>query len=112
MNLEGVSDHILLCHGRSCMRKGAEAVTQAIRETIKEQDTVKTVHTTKTLCNGQCKHGPIVILYPKGEWYRAMTPVLAKQLVLATLHQQFFYHHQLYRYTEERFQRKNDPKEG
>ncbi|MBM7634019.1 (2Fe-2S) ferredoxin domain-containing protein [Geomicrobium sediminis] len=112
MDLEGRSDHFLMCHGKSCTRKGAEAVTNVIRETLAERDPAKTVHTTKTWCNGQCKHGPIVILYPKGTWYRSLTPILAKQLVLATLQQQPFFNHRFYRYTKGRFQKENDPKEG
>ncbi|WP_059104884.1 (2Fe-2S) ferredoxin domain-containing protein [Shouchella shacheensis] len=115
MNLEGVSGHFLLCNGKSCTRKGAEAVTQAVRKTINDHDFTKSIHTTKTWCNGQCKHGPIVISYPKGDWYQAMTPTLAKQLVLAHIQRQPFLNNRLYTYAEEHFKKEekdNTPKEG
>ena len=33
-NLEGTQTHLLLCNGSSCLRKGGEEVTQAVRNEI------------------------------------------------------------------------------
>lgn len=81
MELSGVSKHVLLCNGASCTKKGAEEVTNAIRQEIKDQGLVKEIHTTKTLCNGRCKEGPTVVVYPDGDWYKEMTPDKGHQLI-------------------------------
>ncbi|GGB55654.1 (2Fe-2S) ferredoxin domain-containing protein [Fictibacillus barbaricus] len=81
MELSGVSKHVLLCNGASCTKKGAEEVTNAIRQEIKDQGLLKEIHTTKTLCNGRCKEGPTVIVYPDGDWYKEMTPEKGQQLI-------------------------------
>ncbi|WP_408011491.1 (2Fe-2S) ferredoxin domain-containing protein [Pseudalkalibacillus sp. A8] len=79
--MNGAEKHILLCNGKSCTKNGAEDVTNAIREEIKALGLTKTIHTTKTLCNGQCKRGPTVITYPDGVWYQYMTSESGKELV-------------------------------
>ncbi|RXZ02175.1 (2Fe-2S) ferredoxin domain-containing protein [Fictibacillus sp. S7] len=81
MELSGVSKHVLICNGVSCSKKGAEDVTTAIREEIKNQGLLKTVHTTKTLCNGRCQDGPTVVVYPDGDWYKEMTKELGRILI-------------------------------
>ena len=37
-NLEGTKTHLLLCNGSSCLRKGGEEVTQAVRDEIRYWD--------------------------------------------------------------------------
>lgn len=81
MELSGVTKHILLCNGKSCIRKGAEDVTKAIRSEIKQQDLTKYFHTTVTLCNGRCEDGPTVVVYPEGDWYREMDSDSGRSLV-------------------------------
>lgn len=104
MDLHGMGHHLLLCNGKSCIRNGAEAVTKAIRKDIHDQNLTDTIHTTKTLCNGQCKHGPIVVLYPLGYWYRAMTPELGQTLVKSLGAQGPFKQSLLYSYARKGFQ--------
>ncbi|MFC3882169.1 ferredoxin [Bacillus songklensis] len=67
------SKHILLCNGKSCIRNGADEVTKAIRDEIHRQQASRDIHTTKTLCNGRCEEGPIIIVYPDDGWYGEMT---------------------------------------
>lgn len=80
-NLTGTKHHVFICNGGSCMRKGGEEVTVAIREEIANLSLSCTVHTTRTRCNGRCEDACVVIVYPEGIWYRAVTPELGKQLV-------------------------------
>ncbi|MCP3027774.1 ferredoxin [Halobacillus sp. A5] len=101
MNMEAVSTHLLLCNGKSCMRNGAEEVANVIRQTIVEEHLNRTVHTTKTFCNGQCRYGPIA--YPGGDWYQALTTHAARELVLAEARKQVFQQNLLYRKTHEGF---------
>lgn len=81
MDVENITTHLFLCHGKSCTKNGADEVTQAIRVTINECKLTDTIHTTKTLCNGQCSSGPIVISYPQGNWYGKMTSDVGKELI-------------------------------
>ncbi|MBD1380475.1 (2Fe-2S) ferredoxin domain-containing protein [Metabacillus arenae] len=81
MNLDGVSKHLLICNGKSCVKKGAEEVTDTIRGELNRLDLYKDILTTKTLCNGQCKYGPIAVLYPQGTWYKEMNKTKSEELV-------------------------------
>ncbi|WP_071460708.1 (2Fe-2S) ferredoxin domain-containing protein [Bacillus massilinigeriensis] len=80
-NLSDTKSHILICNGSSCMRKGGEEVTAAIRDEISKLQLDPSVHTTRTRCNGRCKDACIVIQYPEGNWYKAMSPELGRKLV-------------------------------
>jgi (2Fe-2S) ferredoxin len=63
------------------MRKEGEEVTQAIREEISNLDLDTSIHTTRTRCNGRCKDACVVIVYPEGIWYKAVTPELGREIV-------------------------------
>lgn len=76
-----VKKHLFLCNGDSCIRNGAKESTMAIRECIKKLELQKEVHTTRTLCNGRCDDGPIVIIQPDGVWYKQITCDKAEELV-------------------------------
>jgi (2Fe-2S) ferredoxin len=80
-NLNGTKHHVLICNGSSCMRKGGEEATQAIRNEIANLDLDSFIHTTRTRCNGRCKDAPVAIVYPEGTWYKNVTPVVGSQIV-------------------------------
>ncbi|GGB53729.1 (2Fe-2S) ferredoxin domain-containing protein [Fictibacillus barbaricus] len=80
-NLNGTMSHVLICNGSSCMRKGGEEVTQAIRDEIKKQEMDTLVHTTRTRCNGRCKDACIAIIYPEGTWYKVPDEEAARTIV-------------------------------
>jgi (2Fe-2S) ferredoxin len=81
LELQGVYAHLLLCNGKSCIRQGAEEVTKAIRDEIRRQGLNRFVHTTKTMCNGRCQDSCTVVHYPRGNWYKQMTPEKGRELV-------------------------------
>ncbi|HWO96270.1 MAG TPA: (2Fe-2S) ferredoxin domain-containing protein [Bacillus sp. (in: firmicutes)] len=72
---------LFLCNGKSCIRNGAEGVTEAIRDEIRQLNVEHDIRTTKTMCNGKCKEGPIVIVYPDNVWYGEMTQDDGRKLV-------------------------------
>ena len=72
---------LFLCNGKSCIRNGAEDVTKAIRDEIRQLNAEHDIHTTKTLCNGKCKEGPIVIVYPDDVWCGGMTEDVGRKLI-------------------------------
>lgn len=59
------SQHILFCTGDDCDGKGL--MKEARKLLGKDSVGVKR---SKVGCLGACKHGPIVIIYPDGVWYR------------------------------------------
>lgn len=80
-NLSGMKSHLFICNGSSCMRKGAEDITLAIRDEIAELGLDEQIHTTRTRCNGRCKDACIVIAYPQGTWYKASTTEIGREIV-------------------------------
>ncbi|MDR6999765.1 (2Fe-2S) ferredoxin domain-containing protein [Neobacillus niacini] len=80
-NLNGTKHHVLICNGSSCMRKGGEEATQAIRNEITNLDLDSFIHTTRTRCNGRCKDAPVAIVYPDGTWYKDVTPEVGSKIV-------------------------------
>ncbi|KFZ43799.1 2Fe-2S ferredoxin [Anoxybacillus flavithermus] len=80
-NLQGTKHHVLICNGASCMRKGGEEVTQAIRDEIDRLQLHEHVHTTRTRCNGRCEDACVVIVYPEGVWYRTIDEQVARDIV-------------------------------
>ncbi|MCQ6279443.1 ferredoxin [Bacillus sp. EB600] len=80
-NLIGTKHHVFICNGSSCMRKGGEEATQAIRNEITHLDLDTMIHTTRTRCNGRCKDAPVVIVYPEGTWYKEVTQEVGSKIV-------------------------------
>lgn len=80
-DLTVVNKHLFLCNGASCKLLGAEESTIAIRAGIAGCGLSDRVHTTKTLCNGRCKDGPIVIAMPEGVWFKKMDKEKADSFV-------------------------------
>lgn len=80
-NLSETKHHVLICNGSSCMKKGGEEVTQAIREEITKLDLDAKIHTTRTRCNGRCKDACVAIVYPEGTWYKALSADLGRKIV-------------------------------
>lgn len=76
-----VDKHLFLCNGGSCKLLGAEESTAAIRSAINERGLTEQIHTTKTLCNGRCKDGPIVISMPEGIWFKKIDKEKVDSLV-------------------------------
>jgi (2Fe-2S) ferredoxin len=80
-DLTRVDRHGFLCNGSSCSDRGAADSTVALRDEIRACGLDDRAHTTKTLCNGRCDDGPIMIVQPDGIWYKRVDPVTARQIV-------------------------------
>lgn len=80
-DLTQIKKHLFLCNGGSCKLLGAEESAVAIRSSIMECLLADEIHTTKTLCNGRCKDGPIVISQPDGLWFKGMVKEKAADFV-------------------------------
>lgn len=101
-DLTRVERHAFLCNGSSCIERGAAATTLALRDEIRTGDLHDRVHTTKTLCNGRCDDGPIVIVQPEGVWYKYVDEAAARVIARDHLGQgQIVDAHVLYRWGAE-----------
>ena len=80
-DLSKTKHHVLICNGGSCMKKGAEEVTQAIRSEISRLHADHIIHTTRTRCNGRCVDACVVIVYPEGIWYKGIDVEEAPRIV-------------------------------
>ena len=76
-----VKKHLFLCAGGSCKNNGAEESIVALRERVAELGMDDHIHTTKTLCNGRCQEGPIMIVEPDGIWYQKVDAEIARRIV-------------------------------
>lgn len=57
-----------------CASKGATEIIQNFMEEIEERELDGEVMVTSTGCLSICSQGPIVVVYPEGVWYGAVTP--------------------------------------
>lgn len=84
-DLTKVKHHLFLCNGDACQAAGSAESTKAIRKAIKDVGLDETVHTTKTLCNGRCHDGPVVMVTPGYVWYKEIKADKALTLVQSHL---------------------------
>ena len=69
--------HVLLCTGPTCCtpEQGPEA-WDTLKKVMKEAGLVGShggCYRTKVGCLRVCEHGPTMLVYPEGTWYRDMT---------------------------------------
>jgi len=67
--------HVFVCTCPTCSKKDAETVLQAFKQKIEKHGLLEKVKITRTGCLslGECKYGPLVVIYPEGVWYRSVT---------------------------------------
>ncbi len=71
-DLTKVGKLMYFCGGGSCLGKGAERLFKETRAMLKTGGLYPTTHIVKTFCNGQCEHGPVMVVQPDNIWYRQM----------------------------------------
>lgn len=73
------SRHVFLCIGESCCSKEqGELAWKALKDQLKERDFSLSTgpnacYRTKAGCLRVCTGGPILVVYPEGNWYGGMT---------------------------------------
>jgi (2Fe-2S) ferredoxin len=71
--------HVLLCIGEACCSKEAgELAWTALKDQLKERglslsSCPTACYRTKVGCLRVCMGGPILVVYPEGNWYCSMT---------------------------------------
>ncbi len=73
------SRHVFLCTGESCCSKEqGDLAWKALKDQLKERDLSLSTgpnacYRTKAGCLRVCTGGPILVVYPEGNWYSGMT---------------------------------------
>ena len=75
---------VFVCNGKSCTKRGSEAVKDTFREVLNERDILfgkpekanpaGCVVLTDCSSVGFCESGPAVLVYPDGIWYEGVQP--------------------------------------
>lgn len=62
--------HLLVCTGPRCAIHGAASFTHMLKEELAAAGLSDRCLTTRTGCIYPCNKGPVLALYPQGDWYR------------------------------------------
>ncbi len=79
LKIGNCSRHIFLCIGESCCSKEqGELAWNALKDQLKERNLSLSTgpaacYRTKVGCFRICMGGPILVVYPEGNWYAGMT---------------------------------------
>ncbi|PWL49076.1 MAG: NADH-quinone oxidoreductase subunit NuoF [Clostridiales bacterium] len=65
--------HVLVCGGTGCTSSGSAKVIDALEAEIGKNGLTDEIKVIKTGCFGLCAVGPIMIVYPEGSFYSAVT---------------------------------------
>jgi (2Fe-2S) ferredoxin len=79
--LSGFQRHIFVCVNErspddprgSCTARGSKRIQEAFKEQVKKRGLKGIVRANKAGCLDHCAHGPSVVVYPEGVWYRVNT---------------------------------------
>ncbi len=79
------SHHIIfVCQGTGCLSSGSDAVYEALRGQIAQQE-ISDVEVDFTGCHGFCEQGPNVVVEPEGIFYTHVQPEDAAEIVSSHL---------------------------
>jgi (2Fe-2S) ferredoxin len=75
--------HVFVCtYGPWCSRDSdTDAVIRRMKQAINRSGLKGRVRVNRAGCLSQCGHGPMVVVYPAGNWYQAVTPEDVEEIV-------------------------------
>ncbi len=76
---------ITICGGTGCNASGCEKVVSSFKREIKKNKLQDKVDIKVTGCHGFCEKGPIVVIHPKGIFYKQVKSKDAKDIVSETI---------------------------
>jgi NADH:ubiquinone oxidoreductase subunit E len=72
---------ILICQRPDCMRRGGQAICQALKSALSDLNLEDQVSLRQTGCMKQCKDGPNIIFMPDKTRYSGISPEQVPELV-------------------------------
>jgi (2Fe-2S) ferredoxin len=69
-NPPAFTHHLLVCTGPRCQYRDAASLLHLLKEETARRGIASQCLTARTGCLFPCNQGPVVALYPRGEWYR------------------------------------------
>lgn len=90
--------HLLVCVGPRCQVRGSTPFLQRLQSKIRIAGLQKRCLITRTNCIYPCNQGPVLALYPHGDWYRlpeeaSLQRFVDEALVNSQPVQDFIFHH-------------------
>jgi len=76
---------ISVCAGTGCRASGAEAVVDAFIDEIERRELQINVELKETGCPGFCEQGPLLVIRPKGIFYRHVKPEDVPEIISETV---------------------------
>ena len=82
-----IKTEVLVCAGTGCLANGSLEVTEALHKAIKKGklDAKLSLGLKTTGCHGFCEQGPLVVIQPKGIFYKGVKAKDAAEIVEKTL---------------------------
>jgi (2Fe-2S) ferredoxin len=79
----GYEKHVFVCtYGPWCNRDGdTDAIVRRLKQAIHRAGLKGRVRINRAGCFSQCGHGPMVVIYPAGNWYARVTPEDAEEII-------------------------------
>jgi len=76
---------ILVCGGTGCTSSGSKAVCEAFQTAIDAKGLTDSVEVVVTGCHGFCELGPLVIVYPGGNFYVRVKAEDCEEIIQSTI---------------------------
>ena len=82
-----IKTEVLVCAGTGCLANGSLQVTEALEQAIRSRklDVKLALGLKTTGCHGFCEQGPLVVIQPKGIFYKGVKPKDAEEIAEKTL---------------------------
>lgn len=77
--------HLLICTGPRCQMRDAASLSHILKAECAEAGIAKRCLTTTTGCIYPCNKGPVVAVYPQGDWFHVPDRAAARRLVREVL---------------------------
>jgi len=72
---------LLICCGSGCVSAGALKIKERFHEVLAQQGLTNEINIIETGCMGPCDYGPVLVVYPEGTFYKAVTPQDVEEIV-------------------------------
>ena len=77
--------HLLICTGPRCHVRDAASLSHVLKAECEEAGIASRCLTTTTGCIYPCNRGPVVVVYPQGDWFHIPDRAAARRLVQEVL---------------------------